>query len=122
MRWDRFLGIKYSPDLKLFRAKGCAKCNNSGYKGRMGIHELLVGTDDMKRSIQKRESVEKMREQAQRDGMTTLLQDGIAKVLKGMSDFKSVRAVCIKQQQPAGDPRRERSRCVPRARRRQRWS
>ena len=62
----------------------------------MGIHELLVGTDDMKRSIQRKDSVEKMRQQAQKDGMTTLLQDGIAKVLKGMSDFKSVRAVCIK--------------------------
>jgi type II secretory ATPase GspE/PulE/Tfp pilus assembly ATPase PilB-like protein len=94
--WDRFIGLKYSTDLKLMRAKGCAKCNNSGYKGRMGIHELLVGTDDMKRSIQKKDSVEKMRQQAMKDGMTTLLQDGIAKVLKGMSDFKSVRAVCIK--------------------------
>jgi type II secretory ATPase GspE/PulE/Tfp pilus assembly ATPase PilB-like protein len=94
--WDRFIGIKYSNDLKLFRAKGCPKCNNSGYKGRMGIHELLVGTDDMKRSIQRKDSVEKMRKQAQLDGMTTLLQDGIAKVLKGIADFKSVRAVCIK--------------------------
>jgi type II secretory ATPase GspE/PulE/Tfp pilus assembly ATPase PilB-like protein len=94
--WDRFVGIKYSTDLKLMRAKGCPKCNNSGYKGRMGIHELLVGTDEMKRSIQRKDSVEKMRQQAQRDGMTTLLQDGIVKVLKGMSDFKSVRAVCIK--------------------------
>jgi type II secretory ATPase GspE/PulE/Tfp pilus assembly ATPase PilB-like protein len=95
-QWEKNVGLKYSKDLKLFRAKGCPKCNNSGYKGRMGIHELLVATDEMKRMIQKRDPVEKMRIQAMKDGMTTLLQDGIEKVLKGIADFKSVRAVCIK--------------------------
>jgi type II secretory ATPase GspE/PulE/Tfp pilus assembly ATPase PilB-like protein len=93
--WES-LGVRYSPDFKLYRPKGCSKCGNTGYKGRMGIHELLVGTDEMKRRIQKRDSVEEMRKQAQRDGMTTLLQDGIQKVLKGATDFKQVRAVCIK--------------------------
>jgi type II secretory ATPase GspE/PulE/Tfp pilus assembly ATPase PilB-like protein len=94
--WDQRVRVQWSPDMKLFRAKGCPKCNNGGYKGRMGIHELLVATDDMKRMIQKRETVEKMRIQAIKDGMSTLLQDGIEKVLQGKSDFKSVRAVCIK--------------------------
>jgi type II secretory ATPase GspE/PulE/Tfp pilus assembly ATPase PilB-like protein len=94
--WDQRVRVQWSPGLKLFRTKGCPKCNNSGYKGRMGIHELLIATDDMKRMIQKRETVEKMRIQAIKDGMSTLLQDGIEKVLLGKSDFKSVRAVCIK--------------------------
>jgi type II secretory ATPase GspE/PulE/Tfp pilus assembly ATPase PilB-like protein len=62
----------------------------------MGIHELLVATDDIKRRIQKREPIAELRKQAQRDGMTTLLQDGIQKVIKGVTDFKQVRAVCIK--------------------------
>ena len=93
--WDR-LGLKYSPEFKLFRPKGCGKCGNTGYKGRMGIHELLVATDDMKRKIQRREPIEELRKQAMVDGMTTLLQDGIQKVLKGVTDFKQVRAVCIK--------------------------
>jgi type II secretory ATPase GspE/PulE/Tfp pilus assembly ATPase PilB-like protein len=93
--WDK-LGIKYSPDFRLHRPKGCAKCNNTGYKGRMGIHELLVATDEMKRMIQKREPIEKMRQQAIQDGMRTLLQDGIEKVVAGHSDFKQVRAVCMK--------------------------
>jgi len=62
----------------------------------MGIHELLVGSDDMKRMIQKREPIEDLRKQALKDGMTTLLQDGIQKVVKGVTDFKQVRAVCIK--------------------------
>jgi type II secretory ATPase GspE/PulE/Tfp pilus assembly ATPase PilB-like protein len=93
--WDT-LGIKYSPSFKLFRPKGCAKCGNTGYKGRIGLHELLVGTDEIKRKIQRRDSIEELRNQAMRDGMTTLLQDGIQKVIQGMTDFKQVRAVCIK--------------------------
>jgi type II secretory ATPase GspE/PulE/Tfp pilus assembly ATPase PilB-like protein len=93
--WDS-LGIRYSPSFKLYRPKGCPKCGGTGYKGRMGIHELLVATDEIKRRIQKREPIEELRKQAQRDGMTTLLQDGIQKVVKGVTDFKQVRAVCIK--------------------------
>jgi type IV pilus assembly protein PilB len=93
--WDT-LGIRYSPAFKLFRPKGCAKCGKTGYKGRMGIHELLVATDEIKRRIQKREPIEELRKQAMRDGMTTLLQDGIQKVVRGFTDFKQVRAVCMK--------------------------
>ena len=93
--WDK-LGHKYSPDFKLYRPKGCSKCGNTGYKGRMGIHELLVGTDEIKRKIQRKDPIEELRKQAVRDGMTTLLQDGIQKVIKGVTDFKQVRAVCIK--------------------------
>jgi type II secretory ATPase GspE/PulE/Tfp pilus assembly ATPase PilB-like protein len=93
--WDA-LGLRYSPEFRLYRPKGCPRCNNSGYKGRMGLHELLVATDEMKRKIQKRDPIEELRKQAQRDGMTTLLQDGIQKVLQGTLDFKQVRAVCIK--------------------------
>ena len=93
--WDK-LGIRYSPEFKLFRPKGCPKCGNTGYKGRMGIHELLVATDEMKRKIQKRDPIEQLRRQAMADGMTTLLQDGIQKVVQGITDFKQVRAVCIK--------------------------
>jgi type II secretory ATPase GspE/PulE/Tfp pilus assembly ATPase PilB-like protein len=93
--WDK-VGVSYSPLLRLFRPKGCPKCGGTGYKGRMGIHELLVATDEVKRMIQKRKPVEELRQQAIREGMTTLLQDGIQKVLQGHTDFKQVRAVCIK--------------------------
>jgi type II secretory ATPase GspE/PulE/Tfp pilus assembly ATPase PilB-like protein len=62
----------------------------------MGIHELLVGSDEMKRMVQKHATVEIMREQAMKEGMTTLLQDGILKSLQGYTDFKQVRRVCIK--------------------------
>jgi type II secretory ATPase GspE/PulE/Tfp pilus assembly ATPase PilB-like protein len=93
--WDK-VGVPYSPSLRLSRPKGCPKCGGSGYKGRMGIHELLVASDEVKRLIQKRKPVEELRRQAVQEGMTTLLQDGIQKVLRGHTDFKQVRAVCIK--------------------------
>jgi len=90
------LDIPYNDDLKLYRPKGCDSCDKSGYKGRMGIHELLVGTDEMKRLIQKHATVEEMRDVAIPQGMTTLLQDGIMKCFTGYTDFKQVRRVCIK--------------------------
>jgi type II secretory ATPase GspE/PulE/Tfp pilus assembly ATPase PilB-like protein len=90
------LNIPYTDDLTLYRQKGCDACDKTGYKGRMGIHELLVNTDEVKRLIQKRASVEVIRDLAITEGMTTLLQDGIYKSLKGFTDFKQVRRVCIK--------------------------
>jgi type II secretory ATPase GspE/PulE/Tfp pilus assembly ATPase PilB-like protein len=90
------LGVAYSPALRLQRPRGCSKCGDTGYKGRMGIHELLVASDEIKRLVQGRATVEQLRKQGMAEGMTTLLQDGIQKVLAGHTDFKQVRAVCIK--------------------------
>ncbi len=83
-------------NLILYRAKACASCRNTGYKGRMGIHELLVGSDKIKRLVQRRATVEEIRDVAIEEGMTTLLQDGIEKVIEGHTDFNEVRSVCIK--------------------------
>jgi type II secretory ATPase GspE/PulE/Tfp pilus assembly ATPase PilB-like protein/GAF domain-containing protein len=90
------LNIPYTDELSLYRPKGCSTCDNTGYKGRMGIHELVINTDQVKRLIQKRESVEVIREMAMSEGMTTLLQDGLQKAFKGLTDAKQVRRVCIK--------------------------
>ncbi|MEN6620037.1 MAG: GspE/PulE family protein [Smithella sp.] len=90
------LNIPYDDNFMLYRPKGCDACDKTGYKGRMGIHELLVGTDEIKRLIQKHSPVEILRNQAMKEGMTTLLQDGIEKSIKGFTDFKQVRRVCIK--------------------------
>ncbi|MFZ3114065.1 MAG: GspE/PulE family protein [Syntrophales bacterium] len=88
--------IPYTDGLTLYRPKGCDVCDKSGYKGRVGIHELLVGADEMKRLIQKHATVEEMRNLAIEQGMTTLLQDGILKSFQGITDFKQIRRVCIK--------------------------
>ncbi|MDP2168299.1 MAG: GspE/PulE family protein [Thermodesulfovibrionales bacterium] len=91
------LGINYSDKLTLFRPKGCGDCNNTGYKGRLGIYELLTGTKEIKSVIAKGGSVVEIRAQAIEDGMRTLFQDGISKVFKGLTDFKQIRSVCMNQ-------------------------
>jgi type II secretory ATPase GspE/PulE/Tfp pilus assembly ATPase PilB-like protein len=90
------LGVKYTDDLVLYRPKGCHECNEAGYRGRTGLHELLSGTDEIKSIIARRATAEEIRTQAEKDGMRTLFQDGIAKVLKGLTDLKMVRTVCIR--------------------------
>ena len=71
-------------------------CSITGYRGRMGIHELLMGTDEMKKLIQTKAEMAKIRDQAINDGMTTLKQDGRSKVFQGHCDLIEVRKVCIK--------------------------
>ncbi|MGM0427109.1 MAG: GspE/PulE family protein [Thermodesulfobacteriota bacterium] len=89
------LNIAYTPDLVLYRPSRCEECSGSGYKGRMGIHELMEGTADIKRLIKNKASTEEIFQQGAKDGMTTLKQDGIMKVLSGLTDLSEVRRVCI---------------------------
>jgi len=90
------LGITYNRDLVLCRPKGCTRCGNTGYRGRTGIHEILVGSDALKSLVQSRARMEEIRAQAVKDGMTTLMQDGIRKIFLGVTDLIQVRKVCIK--------------------------
>jgi|GEM_PF-17002 len=80
----------------MFKSVGCKKCDNKGYKGRLGIHELLTNNDEIRKLIQGKSPVFEIFDAAKRNGMMTLKQDGIQKVLKGLTDINQVRAVCIK--------------------------
>ncbi len=82
--------------LRFYKAVGCDKCNKSGYKGRVGLHELLVGDDEMKKLIQERARVAELFVSAVAAGMRTLKMDGMEKVMMGATDLKQVRSVCIK--------------------------
>jgi len=82
--------------LKLYRAVGCDKCNKTGYKGRVGLHELLVAEDDIKRLIQERARVATLFVSAVANGMRTLKMDGMEKIMMGLTDLKQVRSVCIR--------------------------
>ncbi len=88
-------GIEYSSEMTLFRHVGCEKCSGTGYRGRMGIHELMEGTPKIKLMIKQQANTEKLFERAMKEGMLTLKQDGILKVLQGNSDMEEVRRVCI---------------------------
>jgi type II secretory ATPase GspE/PulE/Tfp pilus assembly ATPase PilB-like protein len=82
--------------LKLYRAVGCDKCNKTGYKGRVGLHELLVADDPIKRLIQERARVATLFVSAVASGMRTLKMDGMEKIMMGQTDLKQVRSVCIR--------------------------
>lgn len=94
-RWDK-LGIKLDNTFRLSRGKGCEVCNRTGFKGRVALHELLLGSDNIKRMVQQKARTEDMLHCALDEGMTTLVQDGIQKVLLGQTSYKEVKAVAIK--------------------------
>ncbi len=94
-RFQRDYGFGKS-DYVMYRAKGCDICGGTGYKGRVGLHELMVGTDPVKKLIQEHARVAQLFGQALSDGMLTLKMDGMEKVLQGITDMPQVRAVCIK--------------------------
>ncbi len=82
--------------ITLYEKVGCEKCSGTGYRGRVGLHELLIGTDPVKKAIQEHARVAELFAIALEEGMRTLKQDGIEKVLNGVTDIHQVRAVCIK--------------------------
>ena len=88
-------GIEYDPDMSIYRHVGCDACSNTGYRGRMGIHELMDGTPAIKLMIKNQATTEDIFKQAMEDGMTTLKQDGILKVFQGLTDMEELRRVCI---------------------------
>jgi len=80
-------------NLKLYQAKGCDHCNQSGYKGRVGIHEVLPISAANRNNIYSCQNIDVISKQGIEDGMRTLVQDGIVKVLMGLTDFKQLQAI-----------------------------
>lgn len=75
---------------------GCEKCGGTGYKGRVGLHELMIASDRLKAAIQQHARPAEMLVIALEEGMRTLKQDGIEKVINGLCDMGEIRKVCIK--------------------------
>ena len=82
--------------IQLYRAVGCDKCNQTGYKGRIGLHELLIADEEIKKLIQQRARVSEIFAVAVQSGMHTLKMDGMEKVMMGLTDLKMVRSVCMR--------------------------
>lgn len=85
-----------SGQIVLHKPVGCDQCNNTGFSGRVGLHELMTASDALKKNVQERARVAEMLVTALSEGMRTLKQDGIEKVLQGVTDIHQVRVVCIK--------------------------
>jgi type II secretory ATPase GspE/PulE/Tfp pilus assembly ATPase PilB-like protein len=88
--------IQFNAELLLNKPVGCSECTGTGFRGRMALHELLTGTDEIKLLIQNKGKIDEIRTQALNDGMRTLKQDGIEKVFNGHLDLRQVRRVCIR--------------------------
>jgi type II secretory ATPase GspE/PulE/Tfp pilus assembly ATPase PilB-like protein len=93
--WFGRTGLEYSENIKLYKPVGCEACSSTGYRGRMGIHELMEGTPEVKLMIKKQANTEEIFKEAMEQGMSTLKQDGLMKVVQGLTDISEVRRVCI---------------------------
>ncbi|MFC1699950.1 GspE/PulE family protein [Candidatus Omnitrophota bacterium] len=84
------LGIKDSPELVFYRAKGCPRCNNSGYKGRLGIMESFRISAQIKEMILAKMPEAKIKQMARKEGMRTLREHGLSKVIKGETSLEEI--------------------------------
>ena len=91
----RCLGQLNGGRLVLHDPKGCDFCRKTGYRGRIGLFELLVVTPDMRQMILRRAPASELRALSMRNGMRTLKQDGIEKSLAGDTDIHEVRAAAL---------------------------
>jgi type II secretory ATPase GspE/PulE/Tfp pilus assembly ATPase PilB-like protein len=94
--WEALGLSSYDDGFLLYRGRGCEHCNKSGFKGRVALHELLQGSDELRNLIQNRAKTAEMTSLAKKEGMITLAQDGILKVLAGLTTYDQVRTVAIK--------------------------
>lgn len=83
---------------KLMKGRGCTVCNNTGYKGRLGIYELFQITEEIQNLIFKGASRQEIKEAARRGGMRTLREDGLKKVLNGQTTIDEVIRVTVAEQ------------------------
>lgn len=88
---DAFAELPYDLDnIELQGPVGCDDCGGTGYKGRTGIHELLLGTNELQAMIYNKAELDAIRAQALKDGMQTMKQDGIEKIFMGLSDYQQL--------------------------------
>jgi len=93
---DQLLGLGFDPDapenadVKFYRGRGCAACRETGYKGRVGIFELMTMNSEIRELIVKRASADQIKEAAVASGMITLAEDAMRKARKGITDISEI--------------------------------
>jgi type II secretory ATPase GspE/PulE/Tfp pilus assembly ATPase PilB-like protein len=93
MKGLKDLNIKISKDLKIKKPKGCEDCNFTGYRGRTGIFEAFLVDDEMEKFILTSPSISALKEMAKKKGMVTMYQDGLLKVINGITTIEEVERV-----------------------------
>jgi type IV pilus assembly protein PilB len=82
-------------NITLYRPNGCPRCNNTGYKGRLGLYEVMLVSEAVERLTVERKSADEISRVAQAEGMVTLREDGIEKVLKGATSMEEIARVIV---------------------------
>jgi type IV pilus assembly protein PilB len=95
-------GFRAHMDLEAYEPVGCARCGGSGYKGRLGLYEVMTVTDELRRLIVERASADTLAEVAQRNGMRRLRDDGLHKVQQGRTSIAEIARV-VGTGEPAAD-------------------
>lgn len=85
-----FMGQDVDKKITIYEPCGCAKCDNTGYKGRIGVYEIMTMTPTLKKIISKREGADILKEQAMKEGMRTLRMSGSEYVLDGTTSFSEL--------------------------------
>jgi type IV pilus assembly protein PilB len=86
-------GIRSQFDMEAYAARGCPRCNQSGYKGRIGLYEVMTVTDEIRKLALARAPASEITEVAVRQGMRLLRDDGLEKVRLGMTSIAEVTRV-----------------------------
>ncbi|MEP6822996.1 MAG: type II/IV secretion system protein, partial [Chthoniobacterales bacterium] len=94
MRALRVEGSQLS-DAKIMKPVGCDRCRGLGYKGRMGIFEIFVVDDEVRHMVNERKPTLLLRQKARELGMRTLREDGVRKVLAGMTSAEEVISITL---------------------------
>ncbi len=84
------LAIKSFKEAAFLKGKGCSHCNGQGYKGRVGIFEVLEVSENIQGMIGSKATADEIEAQAKKEGMLTMFQDGVVKVLKGVTTLEEV--------------------------------
>jgi type IV pilus assembly protein PilB len=99
---DELLAARVSPEvaaasdgMAFYRKRGCPRCNQTGYKGRIGIYQLLAMTEDLASLAAKKATREEIERAAIESGMRTLWDDGIAKVASGLTSVEELARVTV---------------------------
>ena len=87
---EKLAPLDTGADVELYRGRGCEKCTFTGYRGRSGVFELLVVDEEIRKLILRNADANELRQMARRQGMKTILEDGIAKVGKGITTLSEI--------------------------------
>ena len=99
---EEMLNARFSPEqvaaadgVSLYRKRGCPRCNQTGYRGRTGIYQLMTMTEEVSRLAAERASREELERAAMASGMRTLWDDGLAKVTSGLTSLEEIGRVLV---------------------------